>query len=193
MANTASKVKKIVSKKSTKKCECKELERIDYVRQEEITDKAKTKILDNLADVYGLQELATTRTGIFDTDIVAGIIDRNVGLFNQDIVEQAKGPIGAFHAKIEQIAIARSTTERKGVRATLIVRVERYYDYENTSGKESWREYHDVYPCDCVSELVGDIVHEVSEAIVGRYNKVVADYNDKLECKGKCGDCKCGK
>lgn len=191
MAKTADKVKKIVNKE--KKCECKELERMSYTEQEELTDTTKLRILDYFADVYGLDEIAATRAGFFDAGLVSDMIEKHLDLFKEDIVEKADTPIGAFHAKIDKVAIARSTTERKGLRATLIVRVEHYWNNGPDAGKETKREFRDVYPCDCVSELVGDMVNEVNEVLVSEYNKAIGDYNNKLECKGKCGDCKCSK
>lgn len=191
MAKTSDKVKKIVK---NKKCECKEIEPIHYHAQEEVKEKATFRILDHIVDTQGLETLAVARGGLFDADIVGGIIEQNQDLLTMDYVELGDGPIGAFHARVEKIYVAKSNTERKGLRATMIVKTEHYYNDGQSAGKETWQEFRDIYPCDCASELIRDIMHEVGEVLFDHVNGEITKYNDKLECKGKCGEgCKCSK
>ena len=185
--------------KKTVKTEDKAKEEIPYVsydKKEEIEREASLRMLDHIADVNGLETLAECRGGWMDASIVSYIIEQNMDLLHMDYVDLANTEVGAFHARVQKICIARSNTERKGLRATLIVKVECYYNGEDpdVAGKETWREYRDVYPCDSLSELVRDVFSEMEEVLFTHVNNRIGDYNDKLECKGKCGkDCKCSK
>lgn len=194
MAKTSDKVKKIVKGKAKAEAP-KELDYLSYQEQEELTDETALSALNHIRNVYGLKELAATRAGLLDLGVVEQMVEPYTDLFKIDKVDGADGPLGAFHASIKEIAVARSNTERKGMRATLIVRVERYYNDGADAGKEVHDEYRDVCPCDCVSELIRDIIHEVCEVLVSQYNKVVTDYNNKLEKKDNCGckGCNCRK
>lgn len=185
--------------KKTVKNENKTEEKIPYAsyeKKEDIVRQARLRALDHIADVNGLETLAACRGGLMDASIVSSIIEQNIDLFHIDYVDLANTEVGAFHARVQKICIARSNTERKGLRATLIVKTEQFYnDKENkTAGKETWREYRDVYPCDSLSELVRDVFSEMEEALFTYVNNSIDKYNDKLECKGKCEKgCKCSK
>lgn len=185
--------------KKTVKTEDKVKEEIPYVsydKKEAIEQAASTRMLDHIADVDGLETLAECRGGWLDASIVSSIIKQNMDLLHMDYVDLANTEVGAFHARVQKICIARSNVERKGLRATLIVKVECYYSGkgQEVAGKESWREYRDVYPCDSLSELIRDVFGEMEEVLFAHVNNRIDEYNNKLECKGKCGKgCKCSK
>lgn len=166
-----------------------ELERMDYSHKEELSDNTAQRVLDHLEVVYSLADLAESRTGTFDVDAVATMIGGALEMFNIDEVNEADGPIGAFHARIENIAFARSKTERKGIRATMKVVVEHYYNdkEEGDAGKDTRTHYCNVYPCECVSELVTDIASYVGDVLYDDYNHWVDYRNKELEKRAERG------
>lgn len=179
--------------KPKKKACPKEPIQICYSVKEDAEMELRNQTYNLFDDYYGLHELARSVKSKADSKNIEKEIGRFLDIFKANYVGVGDTePLGAFHASLQNIAIEPSRSERKGLRATLVVKIENY----KFDSKDTWVEYRNICPCECLAELLSDLASEIADACYEKVRHKANIYNEKLEKEKdgcKCKGCKCSK
>lgn len=159
-----------------------------YQVQEEL-EMAIEKKANTIYNRYGIRFMAKTRRSRHDAKVTEKALRENLSVFSSDYIGIGETkPIGAIHARIVDMAIEASNMERKGMRGTIKVKIEHY----TNDSKDTRIEYKNIYPCDCIADLVGDIADSIAGLVYDEAHRTACLYNEQLE-KDNNGKCKCKK
>lgn len=179
------KVKKVVQAHKPNKKVVQEPVNIFWNEKEEIEEKLTEYCQHHLFEVYGIREMAKSRHTRRDAKMAEMMVKNAIERFSTNYINDDNYKrIGCFHAHLRDVCVVKSTTEYKGMRVTLKVRLSHT---DTDKGSDARIVYRDTHVFDSFSELVRGICEEMADLVYEEAKKEANEFNAKLEKGGQSG------